>query len=300
MKKHYFQYYQKNQDEFLKDLKKSNYISLTVSSTLKEDLGEFSDISSDITGQLISSNNYSQAVVITRESGIFCGKHWIEEVFKQLGKSQVDIVWHVDDGDIIKSNQVIFKIFGPSCILLAGERTALNFSQTLSGVSTQVSRYLKYLEGTSIRILDTRKTLPGLRKALKYAVLCGGGINHRMGLYDAILIKENHIKAYGSLSKIIKKAVATYPTKIVEVEVQKASEIEDAIKSGAGIILLDNFCPSEIYNAVEINNRRVLLEVSGNITLHTIQQFKNYQVDFISVGEITKDIKSLDLSMQFV
>lgn len=179
-----------------------------VARALREDLGGTVDANNDITAKLLPENSRSHATVITRENGVFCGKRWVEEVFIQLAGDDVTIIWHVDDGDVINANQPLFELEGPSRVLLTGERTALNFVQTLSGVASKVRHYVELLEGTNTQLLDTRKTLPGLRSALKYAVLCGGGANHRLGLSDAFLIKENHIIASGSVRRAVEKASA--------------------------------------------------------------------------------------------
>ncbi len=194
-------------------------------------LGGEVDANNDISAQLLPQDARSHAVVITREDGVFCGKRWVEEVFIQLAGDDVNITWHVADGDAVKADQPLFELEGPSRILLTGERTALNFVQTLSGVASVVRRYVDLLAGTKTQLLDTRKTLPGLRTALKYAVLCGGGANHRLGLFDAFLIKENHIIASGSIRQAVEKAFWLHPDVPVEVEVETLDELEQALKS---------------------------------------------------------------------
>jgi nicotinate-nucleotide pyrophosphorylase (carboxylating) len=217
----------------------------------------------------------SHAVVITREDGVFCGKRWVEEVFIQLAGDDVNVTWHVADGDAVKANQPLFELEGPSRILLTGERTALNFVQTLSGVASEVRRYVDLLVGTKTQLLDTRKTLPGLRTALKYAVLCGGGANHRLGLSDAFLIKENHIIASGSVRQAVEKAFWLHPDVPVEVEVETLEELEEALKAGADIIMLDNFTTDLMREAVKLTNGQAALEVSGNDTRYPSRICRN-------------------------
>ena len=270
----------------------------TVSVALKEDLGGSIDANNDITAQLLPPESTSHAVVITREDGIFCGKRWVEEVFIQLG-GNIQVEWHVNDGDEITANQPLFELTGSSRILLTGERTALNFVQTLSGVASEVHRYVTQLAGTHTQLLDTRKTVPGLRTALKYAVLCGGGSNHRLGLSDAFLIKENHIIAAGSVRQAIEKASWIHPDVPIEVEVESLEELQDALRAGADIIMLDNFDTDMMRKAVGITQGNAQLEVSGNVTLDTLRACAETGVDFISVGALTKHIRALDLSMRF-
>ena len=270
-----------------------------VAQALREDLGGEVDANNDITAQLLPAETRSHAVVITREDGVFCGKRWVEEVFIQLAGDDVTLTWHVEDGDLLKADQPLFEIDGPSRVLLTGERTALNFVQTLSGVASEVRRYVDLLEGTKTQLLDTRKTLPGLRTALKYAVLCGGGANHRLGLSDAFLIKENHIIASGSVRQAVEKAFWLHPDVPVEVEVENLEELEDALKAGADIIMLDNFDTELMCKAVAITKGQARLEVSGNVTFDTIREFAETGVDYISVGALTKHVRALDLSMRF-
>jgi len=273
-------------------------IPRAVSQALCEDLGEDASPDNDISAQLLPADSRSHAVIITREDGIFCGKRWVEEVFIQLDNS-VKITWHVEDGDEITANQSLFELEGSARILLTGERTALNFVQTLSGVASEVRSYVKLLEGTKTRLLDTRKTLPGLRTALKYAVLCGGGSNHRLGLSDAFLIKENHIIASGSVRQAVEKAFWLHPDVPVEVEVESLDEFTEALNAGADIIMLDNFDEDQMRKAVEMARGKTRLEVSGNVTKETIGSLAQIGVDYISVGALTKHIRALDLSMRF-
>ncbi|EKM6457027.1 carboxylating nicotinate-nucleotide diphosphorylase [Cronobacter dublinensis] len=273
-------------------------IPVTVAQALREDLGGETDASRDITAQLLPPDSRSHAVVITREAGVFCGKRWVDEVFIQLG-GDVSVTWRVNDGNSVQPDQPLFELEGPSRVLLTGERTALNFVQTLSGVASEVRRYVALLEGTHTQLLDTRKTIPGLRSALKYAVLCGGGANHRLGLSDAFLIKENHIIASGSVRQAVEKAFWLHPDVPVEVEVESLDELDDALKAGADIIMLDNFNVEQMRAAVKRTAGQARLEVSGNVTLETLRAFAETGVDYISVGALTKHIRALDLSMRF-
>ncbi|MFD1804117.1 carboxylating nicotinate-nucleotide diphosphorylase [Mixta tenebrionis] len=269
-----------------------------VEQALKEDLGGEANADNDITASLLPAATQAQATVITREAGVFCGKRWVEEVFIQLG-NQAQLEWYVADGDAIQPEQKLFTVSGPARLLLTAERTALNFVQTLSGVASEVSRYVSLLEGTQTRLLDTRKTLPGLRTALKYAVLCGGGENHRLGLADAFLIKENHIIAAGSIRQAVEKALWLHPDVPVEVEVETLDELRQSLAAGADIVMLDNFTLEQMREAVKITQGQALLEVSGNVTAHTLRSFAETGVDYISVGALTKHVRALDLSMRF-
>lgn len=276
-------------------------IERAVRDTLLEDLGGTLDPAADITAQLIPADKQAAATIITREAGIFCGKAWADAVFAQLG-GQVTLDWQVEDGQTITPNQLLVRLSGPARLLLTGERNALNFIQTLSGVATTVARYVKELEGTQCRLLDTRKTIPGLRTALKYAVTCGGGKNHRLGLFDAYLIKENHILACGGIAAAVSRARQLNPGKKVEVETENLDELRQAIAAGADVIMLDNFTPEMMAEAVAINRQLgqpAKLEVSGNVSLQTIGQYARTGVDFISVGALTKHVQALDLSMRF-
>ncbi|WED77091.1 carboxylating nicotinate-nucleotide diphosphorylase [Aeromonas allosaccharophila] len=280
-------------------------VSRAVRAALLEDLGdalttlEQPDASADITAQLIPADRMASARVITREAGVFCGQPWVDEVFTQLG-GDVKVEWKVQDGEVLSPNQELFRLHGPARLLLTGERNALNFVQTLSGVATLTARYVAELEGTDCRLLDTRKTIPGLRTAQKYAVTCGGGKNHRIGLYDAYLIKENHILACGGIAEAINEARRLNPGKPVEVEVETLAELEQALAANADIVMLDNFDVTMMREAVAINQGRAKLEVSGNVTLDTLAEFAATGVDFISVGALTKHVRALDLSMRFI
>ncbi|MFM4776567.1 carboxylating nicotinate-nucleotide diphosphorylase [Aeromonas veronii] len=280
-------------------------VSRAVRAALLEDLGDAlttldqPDASADITAQLIPADRMASARVITREAGVFCGQPWVDEVFVQLG-GDVKVEWKVQDGEVLSPNQELFRLHGPARLLLTGERNALNFVQTLSGVATLTARYVAELEGTDCRMLDTRKTIPGLRTAQKYAVTCGGGKNHRIGLYDAYLIKENHILACGGIAEAINEARHLNPGKPVEVEVESLAELEQALAAKADIVMLDNFDVTMMREAVAINQGRAKLEVSGNVTLDTLAEFAATGVDFISVGALTKHVRALDLSMRFI
>ncbi|QIL85895.1 carboxylating nicotinate-nucleotide diphosphorylase [Vibrio sp. HDW18] len=273
-------------------------ITRSVSDALKEDLGGTLNPAADITASLIPADRISRATLITREAGVFCGQLWADEVFKQLG-GQVHIEWQVQDGDTLTPNQTLCSLTGPARILLTGERSAMNFIQTLSGCATLTARYVQELKGTECRLLDTRKTIPGLRSALKYAVACGGGHNHRVGVFDAYLIKENHIIACGGIAQAISTAKQLNPGKPVEVETESLAELEEAIRAGADIIMLDNFSLEMMRQAVQINAGRAALENSGNITLDNLKQCAETGVDYISVGALTKHVRALDLSMRF-
>ena len=276
-----------------------NDIPISVAYALKEDLDGYVDSNRDITSQVLSQNKQVYAQIITHEAGIFCGKEWVEEILIQLGSQNIFCTWYVNDGQAIVPNELLCEIKGVARLLLTAERTILNFIQTLSGTASTVNRYVKLLENSKTKILDTRKTLPGLRTALKYAVLCGGGYNHRLGLSDAILIKENHIISSGSISKVVKKVSDLYPELPIEIEVESLEELIQAINTTADIILLDNFNINDIYKAVKITNKRALLEVSGNINEESIKQIGKTNVDYISIGTLTKNIQTLDLSMRF-
>ena len=280
-------------------------VSRAVRAALLEDLGDAlttldqPDASADITAQLIPADRISSARVITREAGVFCGQPWVDEVFTQLG-GEVKVEWLVQDGEHLSPNQELFRLHGPARLLLTGERNALNFVQTLSGVATLTARYVAELEETGCRLLDTRKTIPGLRSAQKYAITCGGGKNHRIGLFDAYLIKENHILACGGIAGAIQEARRLNPDKPVEVEVESLTELEQALTAGADIVMLDNFDLAMMREAVAINQGRAKLEVSGNVTLETLAEFAATGVDYISVGALTKHVRALDLSMRFI
>ena len=268
-------------------------IEENVFNALKEDTGD-----GDITAELIPQDNISLATVISREACVFCGLDWFEETFRQLD-DDILIDWCVDDGDRIDAGQIICTISGSSQNIVTGERTALNFVQTLSATATISALYASMLEGTATKVLDTRKTIPGLRMAQKYAVSCGGCENHRLGLYDAFLIKENHISACGSIASAVTEARFRNPELKVEVEVENMDELNQALDAGADRVLLDNFDLDTMKQAVQLCAGRVITEASGNITLENIQQVAQTGVNYISTGALTKDIKAIDLSMRF-
>jgi nicotinate-nucleotide pyrophosphorylase (carboxylating) len=271
-----------------------NIIKQMVKNALEEDIGP-----GDITAQLIPESNMAEARVITREPMVLCGQAWVNEVFVQIDR-QVEIKWHYQDGQAVKAGEALFELKGKSRSLLTAERTALNFLQMLSGTATMVHRYVEKIQHSHTKLLDTRKTIPGYRLAQKYAVCCGGGHNHRIGLYDAFLIKENHIAAYGSISGVVKAAKAIAKTKQLEVEVENLSQLEQAIEAKADIVMLDNFDLAAMKQAVALNKNRVKLEVSGNISLDNIAKVAETGVDFISVGSLTKHVQAIDLSMRFI
>ena len=273
-------------------------IARIVSDALKEDLGGKLDASLDITAQLIPAEQKSVATVITREDCVFCGTECVNEVFRQLG-GNVEITWHAKEGDRVAPNGKLFTVSGPSREILTAERTCLNFVQTLSGVATEVSKYAAKLEGSQCRLLDTRKTIPGLRNLLKYAVTVGGGHNHRIGLFDAYLIKENHIMACGGIENAVAEARRLNPGKKVEVEVENLEELKTARDVGADIVMRDNFELPMMYEAAKMNAGKLKLEISGNVNLDTIRTYADTGVDFISVGAITKNVRAVDLSMRF-
>lgn len=286
-------------------------IQKTVTWALCEDLGvenaEALKHSQDITAELIPAENIAVANIITREDCIICGVAWVNEVFAQLDaiyNSQTKITWFVNDGESVKANTTLFELSGNARILLTGERSALNFLQSLSGTATLTSSYVQELSGSNTKLLDTRKTIPGLRSAQKYAVKCGGGVNHRIGLFDAFLIKENHIAACGGIEKSIATARKNHPNKTVEVEVESIEELNQALNAGSDIIMLDNFTHEMIEKAVlataEITQGQTKLEVSGNMTIETLKSYAKAGVDFISVGALTKHVKAIDLSMRFI
>jgi nicotinate-nucleotide pyrophosphorylase (carboxylating) len=270
----------------------SREISANVATALREDLG-----SGDITAQLIAAERSAQARIISRDAAVICGTAWVDEVFRQLDSS-VKVLWQVRDGERVSPNQVLFTLDGPARALLSGERSALNFLQTLSAVATRSQHYADLVQGTAVKLLDTRKTLPGLRLAQKYAVTCGGCHNHRIGLYDAFLIKENHIAACGGIAQAVQAAHNIAPGKPVEVEVESLSELEQALAAGADIIMLDELSLTDMRQAVAITQGRAKLEASGGINDSTLRGVAETGVDYISLGTLTKDIKAVDLSMR--
>lgn len=269
-------------------------IQQNIQLALSEDIGD-----GDITAQLIPANNYAKARVITREPMVLTGQPWVNALFKQLDSS-VDIEWLAKEGDFLAANTPFLILAGNARSLLTGERAALNFIQTLSGTATKVRELVGLLEGTQTQLLDTRKTLPCLRIAQKYAVGVGGGKNHRLGLFDAFLIKENHIMAAGGIASAVARAHEIAPNKPVEVEVENFAELAQALAAGADIVMLDNFSHDDMRRAVQQVNGRCKLEASGNITDATLRAVAETGVDYISMGTITKDIKAIDLSMRMI
>ncbi|MGS2717759.1 carboxylating nicotinate-nucleotide diphosphorylase [Eionea flava] len=276
-----------------------NDIRRAVSHALAEDIGEGID-SGDITAELIPATQTAQATIITRDDAIMAGQAWVNEVFAQFDP-QVLITWHANDGDAISANSTLFTLTGSARSLLTGERTALNFLQLLSGVATTSQHYADKVKHTAVTLLDTRKTIPGLRTAQKYAVTCGGCQNHRIGLFDAFLIKENHIAACGGITPAIHTAKTNHPDKPVEVETENLDEFREALDAGADIIMLDNFSLEDMRTAVAENKKyagKTKLEASGGITETTLVAIAETGVDYISIGALTKDCKAVDLSMR--
>ncbi|PKM19333.1 MAG: nicotinate-nucleotide diphosphorylase (carboxylating) [Gammaproteobacteria bacterium HGW-Gammaproteobacteria-15] len=269
----------------------------SVSDALAEDLGFLPISEGDITASLIPQSQQATATIINRENCVVCGTAFADEVFRQLG-NDVKLQWQVTDGDKVAANTTLCTLSGPARILLTGERTALNFLQLLSGTATTTAHYVQFLQGSNTRLLDTRKTLPGLRFAQKYAVTTGGGKNHRIGLFDAFLIKENHIAAAGSIANAVASARQNFPGKPVEVETENLHELQQALDAGADIIMLDNFSTADIVQAVSINNGQAKLEVSGNITSERLAELATTGVDYISSGALTKHVQAIDLSMR--
>jgi len=267
-------------------------IAETVARALAEDVG-----TGDLSAALIPTETTAHAHVISRQPAIIAGSPWFDEVFRQLDK-RVTVDWRLQQGQPVKAGAAICDVQGPARALLTGERVALNFLQLLSATATAAHGFVEVVMGTGAVILDTRKTLPGLRAAQKYAVTCGGARNHRMGLFDAILIKENHIAAAGSISAIVSAARRRHPDIDIEVEVEHIGQIEEALAAGANIILLDNFTLDDLKTAVELNDGRARLEVSGGVSLRDIRAIAQTGVDYISVGALTKNIAAIDLSMR--
>lgn len=270
-----------------------NSIVTSVKQALAEDIGD-----GDITAHLVDKNTKAKAAIIARQDAVLCGRPWASEVFSRLNP-EIEQNWHLNDGQDISAGQVICEFNGAARDLLTGERTALNFLQTLSGTATRTRQYVNAVSGTDARILDTRKTIPGLRLAQKYAVKCGGGENHRTGLYDGVLIKENHIAACGSLDRAIADALSVKKDILVEMEVETLEQLRIAIDAGVKRVLLDNMSIEQLGKAVAMAEKRVLLEASGGITLDNVESIAQTGVDYISIGDITKNIDAVDLSMRF-
>ncbi|WP_417595280.1 carboxylating nicotinate-nucleotide diphosphorylase [Oceanospirillum sp.] len=273
-------------------LKKS--IPEQVAGAIAEDVG-----AGDITAMLIPEERQARARVITRDDAVLCGTAWVDEVFRQIDP-EVNVIWQAKDGERVIRNQVLFYLEGSARSLLTGERCALNFVQSLSGTATRCQQYADLVSDTRVQLLDTRKTIPGLRLAQKYAVTCGGCFNHRIGLYDAFLIKENHISACGSIAASVERARSVAPGKPVEVEVENLDELNEALDASADIIMIDNFSLSMMREAVKVADGRAKLEASGGVTDETLRDIALTGVDYISIGALTKDCKAVDLSMRLV
>ncbi|MBS7663904.1 carboxylating nicotinate-nucleotide diphosphorylase [Pseudomonas lalucatii] len=267
-------------------------IEANVRRALSEDIG-----SGDITAQLIPAQRLAHATVITRETAVVCGTAWVDAVFRQLDP-RVTVHWEVADGERVVANQALFHLEGPARALLSGERSALNFLQTLSAVASRCQHYADLVQGTAVKLLDTRKTLPGLRLAQKYAVTCGGCHNHRIGLYDAFLIKENHIAACGGIVQAVQAAQRIAPGKPIEVEVESLEELREALAAGADIVMLDELSLEDMRQAVAITQGRAKLEASGGVNESTLRTIAETGVDYVSIGTLTKDVKAVDLSMR--
>jgi nicotinate-nucleotide pyrophosphorylase (carboxylating) len=272
-------------------------IQRDVKDALAEDIGE-----GDLTAALINADAVVGAKIVARQSLVLAGHPWANEVFRQLDES-IQVDWYIEDGQDAAADDVICKLVGPARPILSGERTALNFLQTLSSTATTTAAYVAAIEGTGAKLLDTRKTLPGLRHAQKYAVRCGGGFNHRVGLFDAILIKENHIRSAGGIAAALQAARERGDDVLVEIEVESLNELQQALDSGATRVLLDNFSLDDLRAAVSLNANygyaAAELEASGNVTLETIREIAETGVDYISTGAITKNVSAVDLSMLF-
>lgn len=267
-----------------------------VARALAEDLGP-----GDVTADLVPPEYRAEATVITREDAVLCGRAWFDRVFAALDPA-VSVAWAAADGDAVTAGSELCRLEGPARPLLSGERTALNFLQSLSGTATLARRYADAVTGTGCRVLDTRKTVPGLRAAQKYAVACGGAANHRHGLYDALLIKENHIIAAGGLAEALQAARELHPDLTLEIEVESLAELDLALAGRPDIIMLDNFGLADLRDAVARTRRapgKVRLEASGNVSLATVRAIAETGVDFVSVGELTKNLRAVDLSMRF-
>lgn len=267
-------------------------IEINVRKALQEDVG-----TGDVTARLIPEGRLARAAVITREAAVICGTAWVDTVFRQL-EPRVAVHWQVADGEQVAADRELFHLEGPARALLTGERTALNFLQTLSGVATRCRGYVDLVEGTGVRLLDTRKTIPGLRLAQKYAVTCGGCHNHRIGLYDAFLIKENHIAACGGIVEAVVAARRIAPGTPVEVEVENLDELEQALGAGVDVVMLDELSLADMRTAVAITAGRAKLEASGGIDDETLRPIAETGVDYISIGALTKHVRAIDLSMR--
>lgn len=268
-------------------------IQAMVARALAEDVGD-----GDVTADLVPVDQRATATVISREDAVLCGTAWFDEVYRQLDAA-IEVQWSAGDGDRIAAGQALCRLAGRARPLLTGERTSLNFLQTLSGTATAARRYADAVAGSGCKVLDTRKTLPGLRAEQKYATACGGVANHRRGLYDAILIKENHIIAAGGIGAALSRARAAHPELTVEIEVETLQELEAALAGGADIVLVDNFDLATLAEAVRINGGRARLEASGNVALDRLAEIAATGVDYVSVGAVTKHLQAVDLSLRF-
>ncbi|GKT12033.1 MAG: nicotinate-nucleotide pyrophosphorylase (carboxylating) [Thiomicrorhabdus sp.] len=277
----------------MNDINYFENLETCVSTALMEDIQ-----SGDLTASLIPESTQADARIICRENAVICGRPWFDEVFRQVDPS-IKIDWACEEGESVQADQLLCTITGSARNILTAERSALNFLQTFSATATVTAQYVAKLAGSRTQLLDTRKTIPGLRLAQKYAVACGGATNHRIGLYDAILIKENHIMAAGSIQQAVSTAKQNHPDITVEVETENLDEVRQALEAGADIIMLDNFTLLMMAKAVDLVARKAKLEVSGNVELEHLSELVDTQVDFISTGAITKHIKAIDLSMRF-
>jgi nicotinate-nucleotide pyrophosphorylase (carboxylating) len=277
-----------------RNLLQPDVIAANVRAALAEDVG-----TGDLSAHLVPAAQTARACVITREHAIVCGQAWVNEVFRQLDP-EVVVTWHCADGEAVEVNQALFELAGRARSLLTGERAALNFLQLLSGTATRCRHFADLIEGLPAKLLDTRKTIPGLRIAQKYAVSCGGCHNHRIGLYDAFLIKENHIAACGSITAAIRTAREQAPGKPVEVEVESMTQLAEALEARADSVMLDNFDLQQMREAVALTAGRTLLEASGGVNESTLRAIAETGVDYISIGTLTKDCKAIDLSMRMV
>lgn len=268
-------------------------LTTNIEAALHEDIG-----TGDLTADLVPASQIAVAKIITNEAAVICGRPWFEGVMQTVD-ANIEITWFVAEGDAVEAGTLICQLSGAAQSLLTAERSALNFLQTLSGTATETRRYVTALQNSHTQLLDTRKTLPGLRLAQKYAVHCGGAQNHRIGLYDAILIKENHIMAAGGIEQAVKKAKQLHPDKSVEVETETLQEVQQAVKAKADIIMLDNFSLENIKQAVKWVERRCLLEASGNVEYSNLMDLAQTGVDYISTGALTKHLHAIDFSMRF-
>ncbi|MCB5186354.1 carboxylating nicotinate-nucleotide diphosphorylase [Methylobacillus gramineus] len=268
-------------------------IETDIAQAISEDIG-----SGDLTAQLVPAGQVAEATIISREQAIICGTPWATACFHQISR-EIVLDWQVEEGSSVSADQVICKMHGPARALLTAERCALNFLQTLSATATLTRQYVNAITGTQTRILDTRKTLPGLRLAQKYAVRVGGGLNQRIGLYDGILIKENHIAAAGSIEAVLQNARDMHANVPIQIEVETLDQLQSALDAGASLILLDNFSTEQLYAAVLLTQGRAVLEASGGIGLHNVREIALTGVDRISIGSLTKHVQAIDLSMRF-